>query len=437
MQTTVVTCRSHRVQAWSGLALLLLLTGCAVTPSLEGPGWYGQTRPITAQDFPEAARAGQQAVEVDFEVLTPRQAEVLRQRGVEMPRVSSELAELRDHRDFVERRVTAVGFGLGAGGYLLYCEGLPLPVLVPESHVDLGLTSAVPLNASIYPDRDTALVDMAAGASGEGHARYAWYRGAGGALIVPTLFSPVTTPRIARTMLEVRKHLGETTQRELKVLLLTLTGTRVLQGVFSRVVRVGTEPAPRPLTRKEGLGGEAAAPQQQVTRAAAPTPQPAATPAAPASGPVASARAPAAPASTPGSLAPSPGLLQALTGNNPTRAVASDPRLPQDVAVSSKVPRLRQLNRPISSSPSQNAQIQADIEYLQSIGARNIRVNQQQLTMESRQRVGINRPDLQFDYNDRRFHVEYDTPASGRGPGHQSRITSNDPDAETILLIVP
>ncbi|HYO67055.1 MAG TPA: hypothetical protein VEU33_13330, partial [Archangium sp.] len=112
-------------------------------------------------------------------------------------------------------------------------------------------------------------------------------------------------------------------------------------------------------------------------------------------------------------------------------------RLPQDVEVRSKVPRFRQLNRPISSSPSQNAQIQADVEYLRTIGARNIRVNQQQLTMESRQRVGINRPDLQFDYNDRRFHVEYDTPTSGRGPGHQSRIMSNDPDAETILLLVP
>ena len=117
--------------------------------------------------------------------------------------------------------------------------------------------------------------------------------------------------------------------------------------------------------------------------------------------------------------------------------MAPGPRLPLDVAVSPRVPEFRQLNRPIGSSPSQNAQIQADVEYLRTLGATNIRVNQQQLTMESRQRVGINRPDLQFDYNGRRYQVEYDTPTSGRGPGHQSRITSNDPDAETILLIVP
>ena len=35
------------------------------------------------------------------------------------------------------------------------------------------------------------------------------------------------------------------------------------------------------------------------------------------------------------------------------------------------------------------------------------------------------------------YHVEYDTPTSGRASGHQSRITSNDPNAEIILLIVP
>ena len=71
------------------------------------------------------------------------------------------------------------------------------------------------------------------------------------------------------------------------------------------------------------------------------------------------------------------------------------------------------------------------------MGAKNIRVNQQQLTYRNGQRVGINRPDLQFDYKGRRYHVEYDTPASGRGPGHQLRTTSNDPNAEIILLIVP
>jgi hypothetical protein len=171
----------------------------------------------------------------------------------------------------------------------------------------------------------------------------------------------------------------------------------------------------------ERPGGVAPAPRESATRAAVPVPAP----------------AQATLTLAPGPLAPSPGLVQALTGKNPTPQVAPGPRLPQDAAVSPKVPRLRDTNRPIGSSPTQNAQVQADIEFLESIGATNIRVNQQQLRVENRQRVGTNRPDLQFDYNNRRYHVEYDTPMSGRGPSHQVRTTSNDPNAEIILLIVP
>ena len=363
------------------------------------------------------ARAGQQAVEVDFEVPSPQRAAELRQRGIQVPQVSRHLADPRAHGDFVDGRVTAVGFGLTEGGYLLYCEGLPLPVLVPESQVDLGLTEATPSSAILYPDRNAAL---AASVSGSGPATYAWYRGAGGALIVPTLFSPASTPRVARTMLEVRRHLGQTVERELKVLALNLTAARVLQGVFSRVVRVGTEPELPPLSRREVLGHEASV-----------TPRPVARPA-----PSAALPSPT-PAPVQGSLAPSPGLVRALTGHNPTPPVVSGPRLPQDVAVNPKVPRFLPTERPISRSSSQNAQLQADIQYLDLIGAKNIRVNQQQVTVRNGQRVGTNRPDLQFDYQGRRYHVEYDTPASGRGPVHQARTTANDPDAENILLVLP
>jgi hypothetical protein len=144
------------------------------------------------------------------------------------------------------------------------------------------------------------------------------------------------------------------------------------------------------------------------------------------------------PAPAPGPLVPSPALVQALTGKNPTPQVPAVPRLPQDVTVKPEAPKLLPLERPIGPSPSQNAQLQSDIAYLRDqMGARNIRVNQQQLTFRNGQRVGINRPDLQFDYKGRRYYVEYDSPASSRGPGHQSRLTSNDPDADVILIIIP
>lgn len=386
------------------LTLLLFLTACGAQPSLRRAQWYGQ------------ASAGQQLIEVDFEAPAPQQAEELRQRGIQLPQSAQRLADPRTHRDFIDQRVTAVGYGISEGGWVLFCEGLPLPVLVPEAHVDLESTRAQPLDGSIYPDRETSLAVQGREAT---RRSYTYYRGAGGALIVPTIFSPASTPRIARTMLEVRKDLSQTVERKLKVMLVTLTGTQVLRGVFSRVVRTTAEPEFRaPVGPKEG---NARAPRPPEPRPTPPAPEPAPTPPAPAPDP----------------LAPSPALVQALSGKNPTPPVAAGSRLPQDATVIPRVPAPRQTNRAISSSTSQNAQLQADIQYLRTVGARNIRVNQQQLTVRNEQRVGINRPDLQFDYNGRRYYVEYDTPASGRGSQHQSRLTSNNPDAEIILLIIP
>jgi hypothetical protein len=167
-------------------------------------------------------------------------------------------------------------------------------------------------------------------------------------------------------------------------------------------------------------------------RVAAPAPEP-----TPAPAPI-TAPAPAPPPPAPGTLAPSPELVQALAGKNPTPQVPAGPRLPQDVSVNPDVPDLRPTSRPISPDPRQNAQLQRDIEYLKNeLGAENIRVNQQQVKFRNGERVGINRPDLQFDYNGRRYDVEYDSASSGRGPAHQKRLTDNDPQAEVILIIIP
>jgi hypothetical protein len=379
------------------LTFLMFLTSCAAQPSLERGQWYGQ------------ASGGQQPIEVDFELPSARQAQELSQRGVQLPRSAQGLADPRAHQDFIDSRVQAVGYGISEGGWVLLCEGLPLPVLVPEQQVDLGLTEAQALNGTLYPDREAALAAQGPGAT---HGSYAYYRGAGGALIVPTVFSPASTPRIARTMLQVRKEFSETVQRELKVMLLTLTGTKVLQGAFSRAVRAAPEPEVRPLFNPKGRGGAALAPRSPEPRAAAPAP----------------GQAPAG---------PSPALVQALTGKNPTPQVLAGSRLPQDAAVNPKVPKQLPQERPIGASPSQNAQLQVDVQFLKDHGATNIRVNQQQLTHLNGKRVGVNRPDLQFDYKGHRYHVEYETPISGRGQGHQQRSTSNDPGAEIIILVVP
>jgi len=202
--------------------------------------------------------------------------------------------------------------------------------------------------------------------------------------------------------------------------------TALAVGVAAGKLMTATRPVPGwgvPEPVEPVLPGKVAAPPTPP-RATAPAPEP--------------APAPAPPPPVPGTLAPSPELVQALTGKNPTPQVAAGPRLRQDVAVKPKVPRLLDTGRPISPSPRQNAQLQRDIKYLKDeLLAENIRVNQQQLTMDNGQRVGINRPDLQFDYQGQRYHVEYDSPTSGRGPAHQSRLTNNDPKATIIRIIIP
>ncbi|MFL5346801.1 MAG: hypothetical protein ACJ8AT_18625 [Hyalangium sp.] len=210
--------------------------------------------------------------------------------------------------------------------------------------------------------------------------------------------------------------------------------TALAAGVAAGKLMTATRPVPgwgvpEPV-EPVGLGNVETPPAPP--KAAAPAPEPALAP-APEPAP-----APAPPAPAPGPLVPSPELVQALTGKKPTPLVPAGPRLRQDATVKPEVPRLLKTTRLIGPSPSQNAQLQRDIEYLEKeLGARNIRVNQQQLTFRNDQRVGINRPDLQFDYNGRRYYVEYDSPASGRGPGHQARLTANDPDADVILIIIP
>ena len=111
-------------------------------------------------------------------------------------------------------------------------------------------------------------------------------------------------------------------------------------------------------------------------------------------------------------------------------------RLPQDVDVNPAAPSPLPLNRPISRSATQNAALQRDIAAAKAAGGRDFRVNQQQVNAAG-QRVGLNRPDLQYtDANGRRIYVEYDTTSSTRGPIHETRILANDPNGTVILKVV-
>ena len=110
-------------------------------------------------------------------------------------------------------------------------------------------------------------------------------------------------------------------------------------------------------------------------------------------------------------------------------------RNPNDIGINPIAPRAKQTTRGIGKSPTQNQWVQDRINYLKSIGATDFRVDQHQVNAQ-RQRVGQNRPDIQYTYEGTRYYEEVDTNVSSRGPGHADRTLANDPDGVVYLWTV-
>lgn len=109
-------------------------------------------------------------------------------------------------------------------------------------------------------------------------------------------------------------------------------------------------------------------------------------------------------------------------------------RLARDVNVNPVPPGALPTSRPIGLSPTQNARLQQDIARARAEGGTDFRVNQQQVNAAG-DRVGVNRPDLQYtDASGRRVYVEYDRASSTRGVPHQQRIQANDSSGKVILI---
>jgi RHS repeat-associated protein len=102
-------------------------------------------------------------------------------------------------------------------------------------------------------------------------------------------------------------------------------------------------------------------------------------------------------------------------------------RLRQDINVDPKPPAPNDGDSIIGTNPRQDAVLREDIATARAQGATDIRTNQQQVTAKGA-RVGINRPDLQYTLNGRRYIIEYETEFPGRGGPHIDRATANDPN---------
>lgn len=110
-------------------------------------------------------------------------------------------------------------------------------------------------------------------------------------------------------------------------------------------------------------------------------------------------------------------------------------RLPQDTKVDPTAPEPLPLDRKIGTNKAQDKQLREDIDDAIANDATDIRVNQQQVDANGN-RVGVNRPDLQYTTKDgKRVYVEYDQKPSS-GISHKERIDANDSNGEVILKTI-
>jgi RHS repeat-associated protein len=113
-------------------------------------------------------------------------------------------------------------------------------------------------------------------------------------------------------------------------------------------------------------------------------------------------------------------------------------RLPQDIGREAdypKPPPENGGNGTIGTNPNQAEELGRDLRQAEQQGARDIRVNQEQVNAQG-VRVGQNRPDLQYtDKAGMRHYIEYDqSPESSAA--HEQRIKANDPSGIVTPKII-
>ncbi len=156
----------------------------------------------------------------------------------------------KDDADYIDARMTAIGYGLYLGGFQVLCSGMDKPIEVPNALLDVELIKAQAIDAKVYDTLALAqeAIRVAPPFKDRSVARIAYFQGAGGAVIAPTVFSPATTPRIIATYFEARRLLAKAVQEELSVLAISLVGGTILRTALPRYFRMTPEEEePRPM----------------------------------------------------------------------------------------------------------------------------------------------------------------------------------------------
>ena len=92
--------------------------------------------------------------------------------------------------------------------------------------------------------------------------------------------------------------------------------------------------------------------------------------------------------------------------------------------------------RKIGGTPTQEAQMWADVEWALKQGAKDVRIDEFQVDIDGNYQ-GVNRPDVQYTLNNKRFYLEYEQLRNPRGRPHAERTITNDPKGTVLVKLVP
>jgi hypothetical protein len=186
--------------------------------------------------------------------------------------------------DYIDNRMMYLVYGLYLGGFNIYIQGLDTPIFVSNKYVKDRTVSAR-VGDRIFNSIDEANASVAAYTRpGDKTPHHAYYWGAGGAVIAPTVFSVATTPRIMATLFKAREELVNQVQRELGLVAEYMVIGKVLDELYRGSYKVFTgdvppKPAKLPAGRSEqvtkgaGAGPDELRPGTGATSVAAQEPK--------------------------------------------------------------------------------------------------------------------------------------------------------------------
>ncbi len=153
---------------------------------------------------------------------------------------------------WIDSSLLVVGYTIWLFGYDVWVKGLADPIRVPEEMVDYTGAPAVSIGDQVYNSRAEALLAVRSRPWWPGQPMpFAYFWGAGGAAIFPTIISSQTTPRTMASFLETRRRYAEYVEQALAGVALGILGGMVLRWLFGRFGRLDPDepppPSPRPL----------------------------------------------------------------------------------------------------------------------------------------------------------------------------------------------